>query len=73
MCESKQNRVNASCSIRSVRPGDKIRIVTKWTRYEPYEVGDILHVDSVERDGVRGYGLVANEATFIHNNEFEVI
>lgn len=61
------------CSIRNVRPGDKIRITAPWTRYEPYDVGDIMHVDGVHDTFVTVTGLVPNEATVIHYNEFEVI
>lgn len=61
------------CSIRNIRPGDKIRITAKWSRYEPYNIGDVMYVDALGKDGVYVYGLVSDEATFIHQNEYEVI
>ncbi len=60
-------------SARSIRPGDKIRITAKWSRYEPYNVGDIMYVDGVHDTFVTVTGLVPNEETVIHYNEFEVI
>jgi hypothetical protein len=66
MCESPKT---SAC----VKVGDKIRITTPWTRYEPYGVGDILYVDGVYDTFVTVTGLVPNEETVIHYNEFEVI
>ncbi len=65
--------MSAGRSTCAPRRGDKIRIVQKWSRYDPYEVGDILYVDRVLPGGVEVRGLVANEATVIHDSEYEVI